>query len=91
MIGSRRIGRDLGGDEIEPPAWVILHQPLNLHIFRKNGKKPQKMNGPPVCPCQKSENAPTWRPRKHFFGPRFWPLFLLFFLLILHLNPPSNP
>jgi len=33
------------------------------------------MNGPPVCPCQKTENAPTWRVRKHFPGPRFLPIF----------------
>jgi len=50
---------------------VILHQPLNLSIFRKNSVFSEKMNGPPVCLAQKSENAPTWRPRKHFFGPLF--------------------
>jgi len=32
------------------------------------------MNGVPVCLAQKSENAPTWRPRKHNFGPLFWGL-----------------
>jgi len=49
---------------------VILHQPLSLQIFRKNAVFGRKMNGIPVCLCQKSENAPTWRPRKHNFrGP----------------------
>jgi len=33
------------------------------------------MNGPPVSPAQKSENAPTWRPRKHNFRAYFWPHF----------------
>jgi len=54
---------------------VILHQPLNLSIFRKNTKNGRKMNGIPVSPCQKSENAPTWRPRKHNFRARFLPTF----------------
>jgi len=27
------------------------------------------MNGPAVSPGQKSENAPTWQSRKHFFDP----------------------
>jgi len=54
---------------------VILHQPLNLSIFRKNTENGQIMNGPPVCPGEKTENAPTWRPRKHFSGPVFLPIF----------------
>jgi len=33
------------------------------------------MNGPPVSPWQKSENAPTWRPRCHEFWTLFWPNF----------------
>jgi len=36
------------------------------------------MNGVPVSPSQKSENAPTWRPRKHNFGGRFSAYFPLF-------------
>jgi len=58
---------------------VILHQPLSLQIFVKNSENRQKMNGPAVYPRQKTENAPTWRPRKHFFGPHFWPDFAPFF------------
>jgi len=50
---------------------VILHQPLNLQNFRKNSVFWQIMNGIPVCLFRKTENAPTWRPRKHFFGPLF--------------------
>jgi len=52
---------------------VILHQPLNLQIFRKNSVFGRKMNGPPVYPGEKTENAPTWRPRKHNFGDPFSP------------------
>jgi len=54
------------------------------------------MNGPPVCLCQKTENAPTWRPRKHIFGPRFLALFDPNFgdadAYFIHSNPNSpNP
>jgi len=38
------------------------------------------MNGPPVCPGQKTENAPTWRPRSRFFQAYFSAFFDLFFL-----------
>jgi len=62
-----------GGCLFSADDGVILHQPLNLQIFRKNSVFGRKMNGPPVCPGEKTENAPTWRPRKHFFGPRFLP------------------
>jgi len=65
---------------------VILHQPLNPTIFRKNGKKRPKMNGPPVSPCQKTENAPTWRPRKHIFWPHFCPTLPVFFGLLIPIS-----
>jgi len=52
---------------------VILHQPLNLSIFRKNSVFGRKMNGPPVSPCRILQNAPTWRVRKHNFRPPFLP------------------
>jgi len=55
---------------------VILHQPLNLTKKRKKRIFGQIMNGPPVCLPQKSENAPTWRVRKHNFRPLFWGIFL---------------
>jgi len=29
------------------------------------------MNGPPVCPGQKTENAPTWRSPSPLFGGYF--------------------
>jgi len=58
---------------------VILHQPLNLSIFRKKRENGQIMNGPPVCLGQKTENAPTWRPRKHNFRTRFCPYFARYF------------
>jgi len=58
---------------------VILHQPLSLHIFRKKRVFCQKMNGPAVCPCQKSENAPTWRPQNTNFWARFWRVSRLIF------------
>jgi len=48
------------------------------------------MNGPPVCPGEKTENAPTWRPRKHNFRTRFSPPFSQFYPPIYHPNP-SNP
>jgi len=36
------------------------------------------MNGIPVCPSPKTENAPTWRPRSPLFWASFSPLFGLF-------------
>jgi len=54
---------------------VILHQPLSLTIFRKKRENRRKMNGPPVYPGEKTENAPTWRPRKHNFRTPFSPVF----------------
>jgi len=54
---------------------VILHQPLNLSIFRKNTKNSQNMNGIPVCLGPKTENAPTWRSPR----PLFWGSFLAYF------------
>jgi len=33
------------------------------------------MNGIPVSPGRKMENAPTWRPPKPLFGTHFRPLF----------------
>jgi len=57
---------------------VILHQPLSLTIFRKKRENRRKMNGPPVYPGEKTENAPTWRPRKHNFRARFLPIFRAF-------------
>jgi len=65
------------GPHVEKPVFaaddgVILHQPLSLHIFRKNGKKGLKMNGPPVCPPHFLQNAPTWRPQNTNFRPLFW-------------------
>jgi len=61
---------------------VILHQPLNLSIFRKNTKNSQNMNGIPVCLGQKTENAPTWRSP----SPLFWGLFLAYFAANFHPN-----
>jgi len=61
---------------------VILHQPLSLQIFVKNSENRQIMNGPAVYPRQKTENAPTWRPRKHFFGGYFSAYFGLFFAAV---------
>jgi len=58
---------------------VILHQPLNLSIFRKKRENGQIMNGPPVCLGQKTENAPTWRLRKHNFRTRFCPCLARYF------------
>jgi len=49
------------------------------------------MNGPPVCPGEKTENAPTWRPRKHFFGVHFLPIFLDFCPPTPHYFPHLNP
>jgi len=37
------------------------------------------MNGIPVSLFQKSENAPTWRPRKHNFRTLFLPILARFF------------
>jgi len=54
---------------------VILHQPLNCSIFWKNVENRQNMNGIPVSPGQKTENAPTWRSP----SPEFQALFLAFF------------
>jgi len=64
---------------------VVLHQPLNLQIFRKNGDFGRKMNGPPVCLGRNLQNAPTWRPGNPFFGTPFWGYFLLI------LSPLSIP
>jgi len=36
------------------------------------------MNGPPVCPARKSENAPTWRSPSPFFGTPKYVLFRAF-------------
>jgi len=38
----------------------------------KNSENRRKMNGPPVCPGEKTENAPTWRPQNTNFGTPFW-------------------
>jgi len=54
---------------------VVLHQPLNLSIFRKKSKNGQNMNGIPVCRSRKTENAPTWRSPR----PLFWGSFLAYF------------
>jgi len=63
------------GDEKQGIPGPVLHQPLKLSIFWKKREKRQKMNGPAVCPGQKTENAPTWRsPRPLFWGP-----FLVYF------------
>jgi len=59
---------------------VILHQPLNLSIFRKNAKNSQNMNGIPVCLRPKTENAPTWRSPRPLFWVPFWPVFWHFLL-----------
>jgi len=74
------------GGEVHFPGrtGVVLHQPLNLHIFRKNGDFRLKMNGPPVCPARKTENAPTWRSRSPLFRTRFLPIFMPFYT-------PPNP
>jgi len=73
---------------------VILHQPLSLSIFRKNSVFGRKMNGPPVCPGQNLQNAPTWRVRKHNFRPLFWGYFLhisaSYSAPYPHFNPPSH-
>jgi len=42
-------------------AGVVLHQPLNLRIFLDFGKKRQNLNGIPVSPGPKTQNAPTWQ------------------------------
>jgi len=64
---------EAGSDQVEDG--VVLHQPLNLPIFRKNTDFGRKMNGPPVCPAPKTENAPTWRSG----SPLFWTPFLALF------------
>jgi len=66
---------------------VVLHQPLSLTFFRKKRKKAQNMNGIPVSPGRKMENAPTWRPGSPFFGTRFSPYFRPF---SSHFNPTTN-
>jgi len=76
--GSPCFGRQTG---------VILHQPLSLSILRKKRKNGQKMNGIPVSPSQKTENAPTWRPRCHENQASFWALFPDFLVPF----PPSKP
>jgi len=65
---------------------VILHQPLNLSIFRKKAKNGQNMNGIPVCLGRKTENAPTWRPP----SPLFWGLFSTYFQAFW-IPPPPIP
>jgi len=87
------MGEDFFWPENAADPGVILHQPLSLHFFRKNGQKQQKMNGPPVCPGRKTENAPTWRPRSPVFGTPFLAHFLLIFLPshpLHHHNQPSR-
>jgi len=42
-------------------AGVVLHQPLIRRIFVKNGIFGQNMNGIPVSPGPKMQNAPTWQ------------------------------
>jgi len=54
---------------------VVLHQPLNCADFRKNDENGQNMNGIPVSPERKMENAPTWRPPNPVFGTPFWGCF----------------
>jgi len=49
------------------------------------------MNGPPVCLGEKSENAPTWRPRKHIFCPLFCPNFRPIFINLYAPNPYPTP
>jgi len=75
------------GGEVHFPGrtGVILHQPLNLHIFWKNGDFRLKMNGPPVCPAPKTENAPTWRSG----SPLFWTRFLAIFMSFYNLPNPT--
>jgi len=66
----------IGEDEKQGIPGPVLHQPLSCSIFWKKGVFCQKMNGPPVCPARKTENAPTWRspspvfwtPKSGFFG-----------------------
>jgi len=72
---------------------VVLHQPLNLQIFRKNDDFGRKMNGPPVCLARKSENAPTWRSPSPFFGPPKSGFFGHFFTPPVPTlpNPSSHP
>jgi len=50
------------------PTGVVLHQPLNRTIFWKNDENRQNMNGIPVSPSRKTENAPTWRSPSPLFG-----------------------
>jgi len=57
---------------------VVLHQPLNLSIFRKKAKNGQNMNGIPVCRSRKTENAPTWRSPSPLFGGLFLAVFPAF-------------
>jgi len=45
------------------------------------------MNGIPVSPERKTENAPTWRSPNPDFGTPFWGIFLLFFYLLTHQTP----
>jgi len=87
------MGEDFFWPENAADPGVVLHQPLSLHFFRKNGQKQQKMNGPPVCPAPKTENAPTWRSPSPFFRACFWAHFLPIFLLpncFTHQHPPSR-
>jgi len=80
-------GRQIGEDEKQGRPAPVLHQPLNLQKKRKNGKKGQNMNGVPVCPGQKTENAPTWRSPSPLFGGCFLAFFDLFFLFFYPQTP----
>jgi len=66
-------------DFANPTKWadtgVVLHQPLNRHIFRKNSDFLENMNGIPVSPSRFLQNAPTWRSPNPFFGTPFWGIF----------------
>jgi len=69
---------------------VVLHQPLNCSVFWKKAKKRQNMNGIPVSPERKTENAPTWRSPNPLFGTPFWGYFPSFFSSCLYLPHPSH-
>jgi len=48
------------------------------------------MNGPPVCPGRKTENAPTWRSPSPLFGGLFLAYFGAYSGLLLNI-PTTNP
>jgi len=50
-----------GSCEKAAEAGVVLHQPLNRRIFLDFAKNGQNLNGIPVCPGRKTQNAPTWQ------------------------------